>query len=152
VVVGRFWRGAVLNETELRIRRAFRWGGEGLVDPRPEVAIGKEVPAQQGHQVRQRPGQRGAELQILEQEHGDQCCPNLEVYGVGTGAYEGLHFEVLFEGLEEELDLPAIFVDGGDSRRAKVEVVGQEHERFLLVRQPHFYRKRPPPRLLTVLS
>ena len=140
VLVGWFWSvsaDAVLKEVELGIGWAFGRSFKGLVDPLPEVAIGKEVPAQQSHQVRQRPGQRGAELQILEQEHGDQCCPNLEVYGVGTGAYEGLHFEVLFEGLEEELDLPAIFVDGGDSGGAEIKQIGEQHDFPFVIRIPH---------------
>jgi len=32
----------------------------------------------------QRPVQPGAELQVLQQEHPDECCPNLSPHGVGA--------------------------------------------------------------------
>lgn len=53
-------------------------------------------------------------LEILEQQHGDQCYSNLDAHSVGGGSHEGLDFEVLLKGLEEELDLPTLFVDCGD--------------------------------------
>jgi hypothetical protein len=53
-------------------------------------------------------------VQPFEQHHGDEGCPNLDAKGVLGGADEGLDLEVLLEHLEEELDLPALFVDGGD--------------------------------------
>lgn len=31
------------------------------------------------------PAPRGAELQVLDQQHRDQCCPNLDAQRVGTG-------------------------------------------------------------------
>ena len=42
-----------------------------------------------------------------------------------ASAHEALHFEVLLEGLEEEFNLPAIFVNSGDGRSAKRNQVGQ---------------------------
>jgi hypothetical protein len=40
--------------------------------------------------------------------------PNLDAKGVFAGADEGLDFEGLLEGLEEEFDFPAAAVDFGD--------------------------------------
>ena len=58
-------------------------------------------------------------VQPLEQKDGDQGCPNLDAQGVFGGAHETLHFEVLLERLEEQLNLPTVFVDGGNSCGAK---------------------------------
>ncbi len=71
-------------------------------------------------------------MQILDNEHGDQCCPNLDIQSVLRGAHEGLHLEVLLERLEEDLDLPAVLVDGGNSGGRQREVVGQENELFVM--------------------
>ena len=70
----------------------------------------------------------GLQLKVLEHEHGDECCPNLNAHGVGAGPDEGFDLEILFERAEERFDLPAILVDAGDGRRGETEVVGQENE------------------------
>ena len=43
---------------------------------------------------------------------------------VGTGAGEGLDPKRLFDGLEEQLDLPAVLVDGRDGGGRQLQVVG----------------------------
>jgi len=55
----------------------------------------------------------------LEQEHGDECCPNLNLKGVFSGSDEGFDLQVLLDRLEKYLDLPAILVDFGDVEAAK---------------------------------
>jgi hypothetical protein len=45
---------------------------------------------------------------------------------VGTGANKGLDFEILFEGLKEDLDLPAILIDGGNGSSGKVQMISRE--------------------------
>jgi hypothetical protein len=40
-------------------------------------------------------------MQPFQQEQGDQGCPNLDAEGVLAGADEGLHGQILLEGLEE---------------------------------------------------
>lgn len=60
-------------------------------------------------------------MKPLEQEHGNQGCPNLDAEGVFAGAHESLDLEILFESFEEEFDLPAILVDGGDGGGAKLQ-------------------------------
>jgi len=42
-------------------------------------------------------------MQPLQQEQGDQGCPNLEAEGILAGADEGLHRKVLLECLEKQL-------------------------------------------------
>ena len=78
--------------------------------------MGEEVHPQQGDQVRQRSREAGPQLQILEEQDGDQGRPDLDLEGIGAGPHEGLDLQVLLQGLEEQLDLPAILVDRGDRR------------------------------------
>lgn len=54
--------------------------------------------------------------------------PDLSARGVLAGAEEGFDSEVLFDPFEEEFDLPAAFVNGGNSEGWEVKVVGQEDE------------------------
>ncbi len=53
-------------------------------------------------------------MQPFQQQQGDQGCPNLDPERVLAGADEGLHCQVLLQSLEEQFDLPALFVNGGD--------------------------------------
>ena len=76
--------------------------------------MGEQIHAQQGHQVGQAPAEARAQLQVAQQQHRDQCRPDLGLHRVGRGAHEGLDLQVLLEGLEEQLDLPAVLVDRGD--------------------------------------
>lgn len=71
-----------------------------------QITVREEIPAEQGDEIGQGPGERGQVMQVLDDEHGDQCCPNLDVQSVLRGAHEGLHLEVLLERLEEDLYLP----------------------------------------------
>ena len=54
-----------------------------------------------------------------------QCCPDLSPYGVGRATDKGFDLEVLFEGLEEQLDLSAVLVDGGDGLRLAARIGAQ---------------------------
>ncbi len=68
-------------------------------------------------------------------EDGDQDVdrdgdPDLGLDGVLGGAEEALDAQVLFDPFEEQLDLPAAFVEPGDGERRQGEVVGQEDEGF----------------------
>ena len=53
----------------------------------------------------------------LEQQNGDQGCPDLNAQDVFAGTDERLDLEVLFESLEERLDFAAIAEDTGGLRR-----------------------------------
>jgi hypothetical protein len=48
-----------------------------------------------------------------------------------------LIFRFCFNGLKEEVDLPALFVNGRDRRRAEFQVIGQKHQRLLFLVIPH---------------
>ena len=99
---------------------------EGIIEPVPEVTIGKQVQAEQSHQAAERQVALGTELEILEQQHGHQCCPNLRLQGIGAGADEGLDLEMLLEHLEKELDLPSIPVYPANGSRSEGKVVGEK--------------------------
>ena len=99
--------------------------------------MGEQIPAQQCDQVGERPVDPTSELQQLEQEHGDECRPNLNPHRVGRGSDEGLDAQVLFDGLEEQLDLPALAIDLGDGFRGEVEAVGQQFHLLALLLDPH---------------
>ena len=55
---------------------------------------------------------------------------SLGLDGVGRSADEGLDLQVLFDCLEEQFNLPAIFVNGRDGGSAKTKMVSEEDERF----------------------
>lgn len=75
-------------------------------------------------------------MEPAEDEYGDESCPNLDVDGVLAGSDEGFDFEVLFQGLEEEFDLPAVLIDCGDGRGAEFEVIGEEDDLALMFLVP----------------
>lgn len=102
------------GQVGLGVVLGIRRRGEGFVEPGHQVAMGKEIHAQQRHQIGQAPAETGGQLQVAQQQHRDQCCPHLGSHRVGRGADEGFDLQVLLEGLEAQLDLPAILVDGRD--------------------------------------
>lgn len=71
-------------------------------------------------------------MQPLQQKQGEQGCPNLDAQRVLAGADKALDLEVLFERLEEQLDLPALAVDGGQGGGPKLQMVGQKDDLALL--------------------
>jgi hypothetical protein len=70
--------------------------------------------------MRQGPAAAGFELKIFDQQDRDQCGPQLDIHGVGAGPHERLDTLILFAGLEEQFDLPALLVDSGDGRRRRM--------------------------------
>ena len=63
-----------------------------------------------GHRVRERPGEGRAETEVLEEQDGNQCCPNLNQKGVLRCSHEGLNLQILLDRLEKDLDLPPVLV------------------------------------------
>jgi hypothetical protein len=55
------------------------------------------------------------------------------VPGVFAAAEKAADFEVLLEPFEQQLDLPALFVEPRDLGRRSVEIVGQQIKRLVLV-------------------
>ncbi len=99
--------------------------------------MGKEIHPKQGHQIRKRPGEFGPKLEKLEDQNGNQCCPNLNLDGIGAGSDKGLDLEVLLQMLEEDLNLPTVFVDGGYRAGSQVKVIRQEDQDFSRLRVLH---------------
>jgi hypothetical protein len=67
-------------------------------------------------------------MEILQKQQGDQGCPNLDAKSIFGCADEGFDFQVLLEGLEEDLDFPSIPVDSCDGRGTESQVVGQQND------------------------
>jgi len=57
--------------------------------------------------------------------------PDLGLHRIFGGAIEGLDSKVLFDPLEEQLDLPATLVDLGDGQGGEEKIVGKEHQAFV---------------------
>ena len=55
---------------------------------------------------------------------GNQGDPNLNLHRVRAGPDKGLDFQVLFQIFEENLDLPAVFINGGDGCCSQIHMVG----------------------------
>ncbi len=110
-----------------------------FVEPLGQLPVGKEVEAKHARQVGQRPVGLGEVMQPFEQEQGDQGCPNLDPQGVFAGTHEGLHGQVLLQGFEEQLDLPAFLVDGSDGGGAERQQVGEQNDFPLVVGIPNHH-------------
>ena len=99
-----------------------------MIDPTPHLAVDEQLLAQQGDEIGQAPAEAGAQLQVFEQQQGDQRGPYLDLQGVGAGADEGFDAQILLERLEEELDLPAALVDLRDGGGGEAAMVGEEDQ------------------------
>jgi hypothetical protein len=64
------------------------------------------------------------ELEITKQEIDDKGGVDLGQHGVFRIANEGLDLQVLLDEAEEDLDLPAFFVDIGDGLGRQLEIIG----------------------------
>ncbi len=109
---------------------------ERRIQPGPQVAVDEQLMADEGGKIGQGPAEAGSQFQIFQEQDGDQGRPDLSLHSVGAGSQEGLDLQVLFQGFEEQLDRPAVLVDGGDGRGAEPHVVGQEDDRLLFLRIP----------------
>ena len=83
----------------------------------PSLLARLQSPLTPRRQIRQRPAELGPQLQIAQQQHGDQCRPDLRAHGVAAGAHKGLNAQVLLQCLEEQFHLPAVPVDRRHRRR-----------------------------------
>src|SRR5574343_722857 len=64
-------------------------------------------------------------------EHvGGHGAPDLRLHGVLAGAQESLDTQVLLDPFEEQLDLPATFVERGNRQGGQRRVVGQKDQRL----------------------
>ena len=65
----------------------------------------EEIHAEQGDQVPQGPREAGPQLQVLQQQDGDQRRPDLDLQGIGAGPHEGLDLQRLLQSLEQLGDI-----------------------------------------------
>jgi len=78
-------------------------------------------------------------MEVLQEQQGNQGCPNLNAKSILGGSDEGFYLEVLFEGLEKHLDLPSVFINGGDGGGAKTQVIGQKNDFAVIHFVPHHH-------------
>lgn len=82
-------RSSLPDEAELRIvglaGRLF-----GLVQPLPKVAVDEDLLPQQSHQIGEAPTPGRAQMQVAQQQHGNQGAPDLNSHRVLAGADESL--------------------------------------------------------------
>jgi hypothetical protein len=125
-----------LTEAELQLFGFIRNRGCFIrfIEPGPEISMSKEVHSQQGHEIRKGPVKLGTKLKEPKNQHGNQCCPNLDLDGIGTGAHKGLDFQVLLQSFKEDLDLPTLFVNASNSRCPQFQVIRQEYQDLLGLR------------------
>jgi hypothetical protein len=71
-----------------------------LIDPGEQIAVDEQLLAKQGDEIGQAPAEAGAQLQILEQEQGNERGPDLNLQSVGAGADEGLDAKILLQALK----------------------------------------------------
>src|SRR5579875_2023347 len=73
-------------------------------------------------------GEAGAAAQLCQpdQQEGDQRRQHLQDHGIAAGAEKVVEFQVLLHPLEEQLDLPARFVEIGDFGRRGLQIVGHQ--------------------------
>ena len=56
-------------------------------------------------------------MEVPQNEHRNQCRPDLRVHRIGTGPQERLDLQILLDSLEEPYHLPAVLIDRGDRRQ-----------------------------------
>jgi hypothetical protein len=94
----------------------------------------KQIHSQQRDQIRQRPREFGPELKEPEDQHRNQCCPNLNLNGIGAGAYKCLDLQILLQRLKEELDSPAVLVNARNRCRPQGHVIRQKDQDLVVLR------------------
>jgi hypothetical protein len=123
------------GEASLRVGRAQRRrsGRRGCVLAEAERAREAEFEAseEQRDAVLERAG--GGVMQDAQQQEGDQRNIDLDAHGVFTAAQEAADLEILLEPLEQQLDVPALFVELGDVGGGALEVIGQQIQRLVVI-------------------
>src|ERR1041384_3942221 len=101
---------------------------ERFIQPIPQVTVYQKVHAQKVDQVGKRPTKLRLQLEKLNQQHCDQCCPNLNPNGIRRHPHETFYPQILLQHLEEAFNLPAVFVNGGDRGRCPTHLIGEKFQ------------------------
>ncbi len=56
----------------------------------------------------------------------------MNLHCVGAGADKGFDLQVLFQSLEKQFNLPAVFVDRSDRRGSQGQMIGEKNKDFAL--------------------
>jgi hypothetical protein len=103
------------------------------VEPFPEIPISQQVHPHHCRQIREAPIVSGSHHQIFQQQHGDQRDPDLRLNGVLAGSHKRSNAQDLLECLEEQFDLPTVFIDFTDGRSRPHQVIGQQNNSTFLL-------------------
>ena len=88
------------------------------------------------------------DLNILQKQDSNHCCPTQDLESIGRGADKSLHPQVLFENLKKYLDLPSVLVNGRDGGGSKLQMIGQKDDQFFFFSIPNL----DPPQLIRTVS
>lgn len=102
-----------LRQNQLQLLRLRNQGRRriGFFEPPPQIPVGEQVQAQNVRHVREGPPRLRQVVEPLYNQQGDKGCLNLDAKGVLGGSDKGLNLQVLFQGIEEDLDLPSLLVE-----------------------------------------
>jgi len=78
-------------------------------------------------------------LKVLDKQHRNKCCPNLDIERILSGTHKGLDLEVLLQGLEKQLNLPSVLIDSRYGGGTELKVVGKEDNFSLFFRIPYHH-------------
>ncbi len=87
-------------------------------------------------------------VQPLDNQHCNKSCPNLNAKGVLTHPDKGFDLEVLFQGLEEDLYLPSLFVDGTYCGGSEPKVISEKDDLCFILVVPYHDPSQGEPILL----
>ena len=94
-------------------------GLKGLIDPGEQIAIDEQLLAQQSDEIGQAQAKRHSVAGSCSRSMAISAVQTWVLTALGLVPTKVLMLEILLEGFEEQLDLPAFLVDRGDSGGGK---------------------------------
>ncbi len=116
-------------------RPALHQPGRGrgrVMPPLLQIAVDEQLPAQQGDQIRQGPGELPSQSQVFRRQHGGQRRPDLGLHRVGAGATEVLIWRFCLTALSPRAGRrpPAAPAPGAAGRRSQtIAIAGAQCRR-----------------------
>jgi hypothetical protein len=84
-----------------QLRRSFKRS----IEPGKQIPVDEQLVPQQGDKIRKRPAKCRHQLQVPQNQHGDQRRPDLGFDGIGICSKEGFDLQILFDRLERLTDI-----------------------------------------------